>query len=342
MAYISFEPKDYFTSKLWTGTGSENAITGVGFQPDWVWIKNRTAAEQHRIHDAVRGTNKSISSDTNSSQTTTSQDVMSFNSDGFTLGTETAVNANGQNIVGWNWKANGAGSSNSDGSITSTVSANTTSGFSIVKFTGTGSNATVGHGLGVAPRMIIVKSLGTNNWSVYHGSLGGTKAIFMDITSGSATHVDYWNNTNTTSSVFSIGISSNMNHSSTDMIAYCFGEVQGFSKFSEYVGNGNADGTFIYTGFKPAFIIFKRSSGSGDQWHMFDNKRDGYNFQNNILFPDASSAEQTSGLPLDILSNGFKLRSTGGDVNGSGETYIYMAFAEEPLVSSNGIPATAR
>jgi hypothetical protein len=342
MAYISFQPHDYFTSKLWTGTGSENAITGVGFQPDWVWIKNRTAAEQHRIHDAVRGTNKSISSDTNSSQTTTSQDVMSFNSDGFTLGTETAVNANGQNIVGWNWKANGAGSSNSDGSITSTVSANTTSGFSIVKFTGTGSNATVGHGLGVAPRMIIVKSLGTNNWSVYHGSLGGTKAIFMDITSGSATHVDYWNNTNTTSSVFSIGISSNMNHSSTDMIAYCFSEKKGFSKFSSFVGNGNADGTFVYTGFKPAFIIFKRSSGSGDQWHMFDNKRDGYNFQNNILFPDASSAEQTSGLPLDILSNGFKLRSTGGDVNGSGETYIYMAFAEEPLVSSNGIPATAR
>ena len=343
MAYTTIDdPTVYFNTVLYAGNGSTNAITGVGHAPDWVWIKQRSGSRSHMLFDAIRGATYRLSSDTNEANGQYSTSLTAFGSDGFTLGAFNDVNESSNTFVSWSWKANGAGSSNSDGSITSTVSANTTSGFSIVKFTGTGSNATVGHGLGVAPRMIIVKSLGTNDWSVYHGSLGGTKAIFMDITSGSATHVDYWNNTNTTSSVFSIGISSNMNHSSTDMIAYCFGEVQGFSKFSEYVGNGNADGTFIYTGFKPAFIIFKRSSGSGDQWHMFDNKRDGYNFQNNILFPDASSAEQTSGLPLDILSNGFKLRSTGGDVNGSGETYIYMAFAEEPLVSSNGIPATAR
>ena len=341
MAYISFEPKDYVNTKLYTGNGGNQTITGVGFTPDWVWFKSRDAGTSHAVVDIVRGTNKVLYAETTSAEQ--SINAQTFNSDGYALVQDAganSINSNGSAKVAWSWKANGAGSSNSDGSITSTVSANTTSGFSIVKFTGTGSNATVGHGLGVAPRMIIVKSLGTNNWSVYHGSLGGTKAIFMDITSGSATHVDYWNNTNPTSSVFSIGISSNMNHSGTDMIAYCFAEKKGFSKFGSYVGNGNVDGTFVHLGFKPNWVLIKRTSASGDQWQLSDSKR-GFNGAIKTLYTDSAEVE-TSSDSIDHLSNGFKNRATSVARNGSGSDYIYMAFSEEPLVSTNGTPATAR
>ena len=344
MAYTTINKStDYFNTKLYAGNGSTNAITGVGFQPDFTWIKQRSGSRSHMLFDAIRGATYRLSADTDEANGQYSTSLTAFGSDGFTLGAFNDVNESSNTFVSWNWKANGQGSANTDGTInTAYTSANTTSGFSISKFVGTGSNATVGHGLGVAPKMIIVKSLVSGNWSVYHASLGGTKAIFMDLTGGAATHIDYWNNTDPTSSVFSIGTSSNMNHSGTDMIAYCFADVQGFSKIGSYKGNGDVNGPFAYTGFKPAWILFKDSSSSGDQWHMFDNKRAGYNFQNNILFPDSSNAEQTSGLPLDILSNGFKLRSSGGDVNGSGETYIYMAFAEAPLVGSNNVPANAK
>ena len=342
MAYISFEPKDYVNTKIYTGNGGDQTITGVGFTPDWVWFKSRDAGNSHAVLDIVRGTTKVLYAETTSSEQTIN--AQTFNSDGYDLVQDAganSINSSGSAKVAWSWKANGVGATNEDGSInTIKTSANTTSGFSIVKYQGTGSNATVGHGLGVAPRMIIVKSLGTNDWSVYHGSLGGTKAIFMDITSGSATHVDYWNNTNTTSSVFSIGISSNMNHSSTDMIAYCFAEKKGFSKFSSFVGNGNADGTFVYTGFKPTWVLIKRTSASGDQWQLSDSKR-GFNGAIKTLYTDSAEVE-TSSDSIDHLSNGFKNRATSVARNGSGSDYIYMAFAEEPLVSTNGTPATAR
>ena len=340
MAYTTIDKSSlHFNTKLWTGTGSSNAITGVGFQPDWVWIKNRSATESHRIHDAVRGTNKSISSDTNSSQTTTTQDVMSFDSDGFTLGTETAVNANGQNIVGWNWKANGAGSSNSDGSVTSTVSANTTSGFSIVKFDPTGAACTIGHGLGVAPKVIIAKALNrTFSWVWGGDAIGWTKYLELNESQAEATSTARWNDTAPTSTVFSV---KNEYNSGDNAIAYCFAEKQGFSKFGSYTGNGNADGAFVYTGFKPAMVIIKLYSTGAENWRMFDNKRIGYNPNNYKLYPSLSSAEGTSDL-IDLYSNGFKPRSTSVEFNGSGNGYIYMAFAEAPLVGSNNIPATAR
>ena len=346
MAYTTINKStDYFNTKLWTGTGSSNAITGVGFQPDWVWIKNRSAGEQHRIHDAVRGTNKSISSDTNSSQTTTTQDVMSFDSDGFTLGTETAVNANGQNIVGWNWKANGQGSSNTDGSINTTyTSVNTTSGFSISTYTGTGSNATVGHGLGVAPSVMIVKNLtNANSWSVYHKGLNGGVTpqnyfLHLNETDPKAANAATWNNTAPTSSVFSIGTNNNTG-GSYNYVAYCFAEKQGFSKFGSYTGNGSTDGTFIYTGFKPAFVLIKNADFASN-WNNFTGKIPGYNQINDTLQPNLSAAENGT-FAFDMLSNGFKHRS--GDVmDRNGDTHIYMAFAEAPLVGTNNVPANAR
>tara|TARA_R110000822_G_scaffold13544_1_gene48047 strand:+ start:181 stop:1209 length:1029 start_codon:yes stop_codon:yes gene_type:complete len=342
MAYISFQPNNYFETKLYDGSGSTQSITGLDFQPDWVWIKRRSSARGHNIFDAVRGATYGIYPDETGAESAGATQLTSFNSDGFTLGADDRVSGSGHTYVSWNLKANGAGSSNTDGSITSTVSASTTSGFSICKFVGTGSNATVGHGLGVAPKMIILKSLGTNNWSVYHGSLGGTKALFMDLTGAVATHIDYWNNTDPTSSVFSIGTSSNMNHSGTEMIAYCFAQKSGFSSMGSYTGNGNADGTFIYTGFKPAWVIIRATDvGGGIDWYVFDSKRPGYNLTNLELQPN-NTGEESSDIDLDLLSNGFKPRGTQTGHNGSGNNYTYMAFAEEPLVSSNGVPATAR
>ena len=342
MAYTTIDKStDYFNTKLWTGTGSSNAITGVGFQPDWVWIKNRSAGEQHRIHDAVRGTNKSISSDTSSSQTTTTQDVMSFDSDGFTLGTETAVNANGQNIVGWNWKANGAGSSNTDGSITSTVSVNTTSGFSISTYTGTGSNATVGHGLGVVPNIVLVKSTSNGeHWCMYNSNLGNTSRLLLNLTNAVETSRSEWQSTTPTSSVFSLDGSDQVNGSgSKTYVAYCFAEKQGFSKFGSYTGSGSTDGTFIYTGFKPAFVLIKNADFASN-WNNFTGKIPGYNQINDTLQPNLSSAENGT-FAFDMLSNGFKHRS--GDVmDRNGDTHIYMAFAEAPLVGTNNVPANAR
>ena len=342
MAYTTINKStDYFNTKLWTGTGSSNAITGVGFQPDWVWIKNRSAGEQHRIHDAVRGTNKSISSDTNSSQTTTTQDVMSFDSDGFTLGTETAVNASGQNIVGWNWKANGAGVSNTDGSITSTVSANTTSGFSIVTYTGTGANATVGHGLGVVPNIVLVKSTSNGeHWCMYNSNLGNTSRLLLNLTNAVETSRSEWQSTTPTSSVFSLDGSDQVNGSgSKTYVAYCFAEKQGFSKFGSYTGNGSTDGTFIYTGFKPAFVLIKNADFASN-WNNFTGKIPGYNQINDTLQPNRDAAENGT-FAFDMLSNGFKHRS--GDVmDRNGDTHIYMAFAEAPLVGTNNVPANAR
>jgi hypothetical protein len=258
-------------------------------------------------------------------------------------GSDGIISASGSTYVGWAWKANGAGSSNTDGTITSTVSANTSSGFSIVSYTGNGtSGATVGHGLGSAPKMIITKTLSTvDSWYVYSESLGNTKRLGLNDTSSEATSSTYWNSTTPTSSVFTLGNNSGNNGSGTAMIAYCFAEKQGYSKFGSYVGNASTDGSFLYTGFKPAFLIFKRADAS-DGWQMMDNKRSTFNVVASRFEADASSAEYTSIDWLDFVSNGIKIRNSSGGINASGGTFIYLAFAEAPLVGSNNVPCTAR
>jgi len=363
MAYSSIvKPSDYFNTKLYTGTTNAQSITGVGFQPDMTWIKVRSASAYHVIQDAVRGATgtDTYSLITNAEAGDNTDAITSFDSDGFSLGTDANDRSNysGQTHVAWNWKANGQGSSNTDGSINTTyTSVNTTAGFSISKYTGTGSNATVGHGLGVAPNMIIIKCTShTSNWGIYHKSIGADKMLNLNTTAAEATNGGYFNNTDPTTTVFSLGDEGNdTNGSGKGYIAYCFAEKQGYSKFGSYTGNGNNDGTFVYTGFKPAFVMIKRTSNT-DNWYMKDNKRSGtaalQDFgqmnPNQTQHPSAnnnSAENKASAFATDILSNGFKLRGTDSGLNQSGESYIYMCFAEEPLVANSGtdgVPATAR
>ena len=356
MAYTTInKSSDYFNTKIYTGTGSSNAITGVGFQPDLLWIKSRSNTYSHSWTDAVRGKDNKIASNNTNAAYTDSGQLASFDSDGFTLNTDAGVNNNGSTFVSWNWKANGAGSSNTDGTITSTVSANTTAGFSISTYSGTGSAATIGHGLGVMPQVIIVKNTyQAEHWIVYHHRIddvasGGSNApqdkyIRLNDT-GSRADFPMWNDTAPTASVFSVGTSTSVNQGGGTFVAYCFAEKPGFSKFGSVKGNGSDDGPFIYTGFKPAFYMHKVYNGGTGQWIMFDNKRNETNVVNKFLKADDNSAEGTSGTAnqVDFLSNGIKIRENNGDLNlGTGYNYSYMAFAEEPLVSSNGVPATAR
>ena len=345
MAYTTINKHtDYFNTKLYSGNYQSHAITGVGFQPDWVWIKERSSTSSHRLMDAVRGVGKGLSSDNTTAEESLAALLTSFDSDGFTVGADNGVNQNNQTYAAWNWKANGAGSSNSNGSVASTVSANTTAGFSIVKWTGTGATATVGHGLGVKPSMIIIKNTGAvENWVVYHGSLGAEKNIKLNNTEAQQDTTGAFNDTEPTSSVFTVHTNTNVNQSGQVMIAYCFAEKTGYSKFGSYTGNGNADGTFVYTGFKPSFVLVKRYSGT-EQWQMTDSARDkdvSPNFAR--LNPDTTSAESTNTTwaKIEKFSNGFKLGGTDTVSNGSGSTYIYMAFGQS-LVGSNNVPCTAR
>ena len=347
MAYTTIDdPTIYFNTKLYTGNGSTQSITGVGFQPDWVWIKNRGAVTNHEVADSVRGANKLLKPNDTDAEQSNSNKITSFDSDGFGVGNDANVNQNSTAIVSWNWKAGGAGSSNSNGSIASTVSANTTAGFSIVSWTGSGSSATIGHGLGATPKYIIVKNRTDSvNWFLYNHSIitaGASNKSFMTLnetdalgTNGSATTF-----TSVSSTTFGVGTDNIINGSSDNMIAYVFAEKKGYSKFGSYTGNGNADGTFVYTGFKPAWVMFKRTSGTTN-WQILDNKRSTFNPVNKHLRANTSIAEFTN-YPVDFLSNGFKFRNTDGDNNTSGETYIYMAFAESPFVNSNGVPNNAR
>jgi len=337
MAYSTIsKSSSYFNTKLYTGNGSTNAITGVGFQPDWSWLKGSTL--DHCLFDAVRGATKRIRSNTTNAEDTVSG-ITAFDTDGFTLGSSAEENQNSTTFTSWNWKANGSGSANSDGSINSTVSVNTTSGFSIVKYTGTGSAATVGHGLGAVPKMIIVKNLSASgDWMVYHQSIGNDHRLIFNTTSAKQDN-PVWNDTTPTSSVWSMNDNGDANGSGSDYIAYCFAEKTGYSKFGSYTGNSSTNGTFVYTGFKPAFVIVKDTSTTAN-WGMIDNKREGYNSNNQQYEPNDGDA-QDNNQPFDILSNGFKLRTADGDFNVSGNTYIYMAFGQ-PIVSTNGDIATAR
>ena len=351
MAYISFQPSDFFNTILYTGDGtSDQDVTGVGFQPDWVWLKARSQGYNHRLYDSSRGVLKNLQSNSDAAEATATNGLISFDTDGFSVsqgGDE--YNRNGETYVGWNWKANGGTtSSNTDGSITSTVQANTTSGFSIVQYTGTGSNATVGHGLGVKPKVIIVKEREiTKNWGVFHDAMGATKYLKLNTTDAAITATDVWNSTNPTSSVFSIGNASTSNPEGRTMIAYCFAEIKGFSHFGSlsYTGNGSSDGPFIYTGFRPGFVIIKRiDSTGGAEWVIQDCKRRTFNPVNVSLYPNLSNAEATGETfrVQDFCSNGFKIRSSTDQFNGNGASYISMAFAEFPLIGSNGQVGTAR
>ena len=342
MAYTTIKKSsDYFDTRTYSASGA-GSISDVSFQPDFLWFKNRTIAGDHGLMDAVRGVNGIIhSNDTNAEVTSNgTTNITAFTSNGFTYGASSLLDTGSGTPVTWLWKANGAGSANTDGSISSTVSANTTSGFSIVTYSGNGSaGATIGHGLGSVPKMIIVKDRdNASAWWVYHASLGATKRLRLDGTDAENTNSTLWNDTEPTSSVFSVGTYDQVNGSGINYIAYCFADVQGYSKFGSYVGNGNADGTFVYTGFKPAFVMRKDTSAT-NEWTLIDSKRSTYNQTNQTLVPNASDAEDGD-FDIDILSNGFKCRTAESAHNGSGRTYIYMAFAEEPLVGDN--PATAR
>ena len=343
MAYSTI-PKGslYMNTLLYTGNGAtSNPLTGLGFQPDFNWTKYRNASAFHSLSDVVRGVNSQIYSNDTSAQAAGTNSVQSFNSDGLTVGSDSNYNGNGGTYVSWNWKAGtGQGSPNTDGSINTTyTSVNTTAGFSISSYTGTGSNATIGHGLGAVPKMIIIKKLNASaDWMVYNHSLGNNKYLSLNTTAAEDT--GHWNSTSPTATVFSIGTDQRVNQSSATYIAYCFAEKQGYSKFESYTGTGNADGPFIYTGFKPAFVLIKVSSTTND-WEIHDNKRGPSNVINAILQPNLSAVESTSGREIDFLSNGFKLRNGSSQNNNSGSTFIYMAFGQS-LVGTNNVPCTAR
>ena len=353
MAYSSIvKPTDYFNTKLYTGNDTDDhAITGVNFQPDFVWIKSRSVANNHNLYDVIRGVNKPLKSNSTASEFTRTDALKSFDSDGFTLdddATSDEVNNNGVTYASWNWLAGGTASSNSDGSITSTVSANTTAGFSIVSYTGTGSNATVGHGLGSAPKVVIVKTRdAARDWTVYHGGISNMASGYIILNATDAFSTAFstnWNNTNPTSSVFSVGTANTSNNLNSNYIGYCFAEKKGFSKFGSYTGNGNADGAFVYTGFKPAWLMVKRTDDTQD-WRIFDNIRSPFNLMTNQLKANTSDAEGTSADFFDFTSNGFKIRKSSDAINASGGTYIYMAFAENPFVgndSGTAVPVVAR
>jgi len=359
MAYTTINKgSSYFTPKLYTGNGSATqAITGVGFKPDLVWVKNRTAAVSHCWVDVVRAAPNQLGSDLTDAENTSGNNyavyggVSVLGTDGFTVSlgsdpTYQATNKSAQNYVAWNWLASNTTTSNTAGSITSTVSANPTAGFSIVSYTGTGATATVGHGLGVTPKMLIVKKrdTGGTDWTVWGSVLGGTvgsEKITLNGTGAKSTGLNssWFNNTAPTSTLFTIGTQSDLNGSGGTYIGYCFAEVKGYSKFSSYIGNGSTDGTFVYTGFKPAMIITKANAVA--DWFIRDNKQNSYNVMNEYLSPNTTA---TSGNlnSFDFVSNGFKIRNDNNAWNGSGTTYYYMAFAENPFVSSTLVPTTAR
>ena len=344
MAYTTIKkPSDYFNTKLYTANGGTLSVTGVGFQPDLVWGKQRTNAENHELYDAVRGTTKRIQSNLTNAETTSASYLTSFDSDGFSLGSATRLNnTNGATCVSWNWLGANGTASNTDGSITSTVSANTTSGFSIATWTtpSSGTVFDVGHGLGGKPDMMIMKSRGsTGSWWTWHIGLGDntTDYLSLDSTNAEASISGMWGTVGAGTSTFGYTAGTSA-PTSTDTVAYFFKSIKGFSKFGSYVGNGNADGTFVYTGFKPAFVIIKQTN-FGNSWRMYDNKRSTFNVVTKELYPNTSDAEATTD-KMDFVSNGFKFRTSATNANESGGTYIYMAFAEQPLVGDN--PCTAR
>jgi len=329
-ATTATQASQYFAPVLYTGTGSNLAVT-VGFQPDWIWTKARSAVDNNLEVDVLRGIGNILITNSTAAESAYGAFV-SFDANGFTKAAAESVN--GRTYVAWNWKANGSGSTNTSGSITSTVSANTTSGFSIVTYSGQSAAGTIGHGLGVAPSMIIVKnrsSASPGAWTVYSSVLGNTSLMFMNTTDAVYTGNTAWNSTSPTSSVFSVGPSSlSVNTVGNNFVAYCFAAVAGYSAFGQYTGNGSSDGTFVFTGFRPAYVMIKRTTSAYDWW-ILDSTRSPANAVRARLYANDSAAESSNDDRLDLLSNGFKFRNNDGGYNASGEPYIYMAFASNPF-----------
>jgi hypothetical protein len=330
---------NYFAATTYTGTGAtqtiSNAVNGVSFQPDLVWAKSRSAAESNRLIDSVRGATLVLYSNLTNAQTTEATGLTAFGSSGFTLGSG-SPNTSAVTYVGWQWNAGGSTVTNTNGSISSQVRANTTSGFSVVTYTGTGTAGTIGHGLGVPVVFRIVKARSAvGAWTSYHQSLGTGKVMVLSGTNAVQTLANYWDTT-PTSTVMQTGNSSDVNANGTTYVNYCFSEVAGYSKFGSYTGNGSADGPFVFCGFRPRWVMIKRTDTTGDWW-LYDTSRSTYNAAIQYLFADTSGAEVTdSGQAIDFLSNGFKLRVATYQPNTSGGTFIYAAFAENPLKYSLG------
>ena len=328
MAYTTIDnPELYFQTKLYTGNGGTQSITLDGsenMQPDWVWVKQRGGTTNHKTSNSVTGATKALQPNDTDAEATDSDGITSFDSNGFSLGAGGDYNGSSNTQVAWCWKKQ-AGI------------------FDIVTYTGNGSNRTISHNLGAVPTMMVTKVRSTTNqWLVYHKSMGNTETMKWDDTSAATTQSNLWNSTTPTSSVFSVGTHTGSNLDGGTFVIYLFGDKQGVSKMGSYTGNGNADGTFVYTGFKPAFVMVKQTNASGEGWHILDNKRSGVNGDMERLLANSSNAESNYAGNLDLLSNGFKTRINDAGVNGSGASYIYMAFAENPFVTSTGVPATAR
>jgi hypothetical protein len=355
MAYTAIDdPSAYFQIALYTGTGSSRSVTNDGnsdLQPDWLWVKRRSATNSHHLVNSSMGLSGDVglASDLNNAQFSTP--VSAFDSDGFSFNAgDASCNADSSTYVAWQWKANG-GSRTTNAEVGNNPAGgyqvNATAGFSIVDYVGTGAAGTMAHGLGAVPDLIIIKNRDeADSWAVYHSantSAPETDYMSLDNTLYSADDATYWNDTAPTSSVFTVATAHNVNADAENYIAYCFRSVQGYSKFGSYTGNGDADGPFIYTGFKPAWVIYKISEGGQHyHWIMVDNKRQNpFNPQDGELYANGSYAEGDVDI-LDLLSNGFKCRRTHGSQNGDGWTYVYMAFAENPFVTSGGVPCTAR
>ena len=334
------EANDHFNTVTYSGTSGDKAVTGVGFQPDWVWIKQRNSAADHQLYDSVRGVTKLLEANATTVEQTKSEGVKSFDSDGFTHGVESAGNDNSGTHVAWNWKAGTSFSNDASatgvGTIDSTGTVNTKAGFSIISYTGTGSNATVAHGLGAVPEWIIFRDRNVvNDWGVYHVGIGNTHFVKLNETLIATDEDTIFNDTTPTSSVISLGSSNLANNSSQAQIAYCFSPKEGYSAFGSYEGNGDANGPFIYTGFRVAWLMIKNADFA-EIWPMFDNKRDPSNLVENPVYSNLTSSESAaSSRGVDFLSNGFKIRGTDTSVNRNGDTHIYMAFAEQPFKFSN-------
>ena len=346
MAYTEIDdPSVYFQIKLYTAADAYTFDGNSDMQPDWMWIKERNGTNEHNLFDSVRGTTKRLETSTTAAEQTSSTTLTAFGSDGFTVGNNPGTGQNGGNYVGWGWKA-GTSFSNSAGAnganLASTGSVSTTAGFSIVSFTGNrDATRTVFHGLGVVPKMIIFKNLeGTNGWTIYNETIGNAKKLTLNNTSAAGNCTACFASTTPTAAVFTVGDDGDTNGGGEAMIAYCFADVQGYSKVGSYVGNGNADGTYVYTGFKPAWIMFKQTNTTSN-WTIYDTTRDTFNVMEDKIHPNTNGAESDF-TGLDSLSNGFKFRTTEGTFNASGGSFIFMAFAEQPFVTSTGVPATAR
>ena len=344
------KPSDYFNTVTYTGNSTARNIV-TSHATNFAWLKVRNTSGDHYLFDSVRGTNNYIRSNRNDAEGSLSGTLTSFNSDGYSLGTTNATNTNGETQVGWSWVAGTSftndASSTGIGTIDSSGSVNTDAGFSICSFTGNGtSGASVKHGLSTKPAMMIIKNRDeADSWQVYHHkntSAPATETLQLNETGATSDTSNRWNDTEPTTAIFTLGDNPTVNKNTIKYIGYIFSEIKGYSKFGSYTGNGNADGTFIYTGFKPAFLITKKTNATGP-WDMFDNTRNVINPVNSRLHPNASDTEFTnSAMNIDFVSNGFKIKTTDNELNTSGSTYIYMAFAENPFVTSTGVPATAR